>query len=109
MNWREQAACRHVDLNWYFDDQHTQQALDTCATCPVLEHCLTYALEFGPDLPGIYGGMTQKQRRRLLKGTTRNYTHGTLYAYRTIRCRCQLCRDAHARTRKRQRRAKLDA
>ena len=35
-----------------------------CRTCPVQRECLTYALA-NPDLQGIWGGLTPKERLQL--------------------------------------------
>jgi WhiB family redox-sensing transcriptional regulator len=37
-----------------------------CATCPVKEPCLEYALEYRID-HGVWGGTTERQRRRILR------------------------------------------
>ncbi|MHB2028028.1 MAG: WhiB family transcriptional regulator [Acidimicrobiales bacterium] len=37
-----------------------------CATCPVLEQCLTYALDNHVD-HGVWGGKSERERRRLLR------------------------------------------
>jgi WhiB family redox-sensing transcriptional regulator len=37
-----------------------------CATCPVREQCLEYALQFRID-HGVWGGCSERERRRILK------------------------------------------
>ena len=37
-----------------------------CATCPVKDECLEYALAHRVD-HGVWGGASERQRRRLLK------------------------------------------
>ena len=32
-----------------------------CSGCPVIEHCLAYALD-NPELEGVWGGMTTRER-----------------------------------------------
>jgi hypothetical protein len=76
MNWQSRAACRNlpasVRANWFPSvgmaaDKATLTALSICKLCPVQQQCLTYAL--ANDLHGdrgIYGGLTAKQRRKLV-------------------------------------------
>ena len=40
-------------------------AKQLCATCPFLTQCRTYALS--EDVHGVWGGMTERERRRLLR------------------------------------------
>jgi len=64
--WRQQAACRDSDTNTFFPDSDAQAgpALAICATCPVRDACLEFALETNqPD--GIWGGATETERRRM--------------------------------------------
>ena len=41
-----------------------RNAKKLCTTCPVQKECLTYALAH-PDLQGIWGGLTPRERTRL--------------------------------------------
>ncbi len=43
-----------------------------CATCPVRERCLDYALDARID-HGVWGGASERQRRRLLKERRANH------------------------------------
>lgn len=77
--WRERAACRGYPLRWWFPvsrrgrrpDRHLvivselerAQALELCATCPVRDDCLDYAIRY--DEVGIWGGTTDRERRRI--------------------------------------------
>lgn len=71
-SWRDDAACLDQPSGWFIDpDGQTDidQALATCATCPVRGNCLTTALsqpEYG-DV-GIWGGTTEPTRRRIRTG-----------------------------------------
>lgn len=64
--WMVFRACRDAEADLFFastkEDQ--RQALAICASCPVRVDCLEYALE-ARERFGIWGGMTEKQRRRL--------------------------------------------
>ena len=64
--WRREAACRDSDTNLFFPDSDNDAgpALAICASCPVRDECLEFALSTNqPD--GVWGGATETQRRRL--------------------------------------------
>jgi hypothetical protein len=46
-------------------------AIHTCNQCPVVEQCRDYGLELDQQAltPGIFGGMSQRQRRQLKKAS----------------------------------------
>ena len=64
--WRQQAACRDADTELFFpeSDADAGPALAICATCPVREACLDFALATN-QADGIWGGATEAERRRL--------------------------------------------
>lgn len=66
--WQVDAACRGVDPEIFFpgpDEEHrVAAALSVCASCPVRPRCLAFALS-REQRYGIWGGLTEKQRRRL--------------------------------------------
>ena len=67
--WREEAACSGLDTNLFFPAAEEDQVLlamarQVCATCPVQEACLAYAVESRQTV-GIWGGATTRERRRL--------------------------------------------
>ena len=64
--WREQAACRGTDLNWFYPERgHSAgPARQVCARCPVRQPCLDYALS-NRITHGIWGGLTERERRGL--------------------------------------------
>lgn len=69
--WQADAACRgFVDnADWervFFPGQGDPvgRAKRFCARCPVREDCLAYALDH-PDLDGIWGGTSDRERRRI--------------------------------------------
>lgn len=66
-SWRQQAACRGKDPNMFILERGDQAdpALAICRICPVQQPCLQYALDNSER--GIWGGTSQKQRRRMLK------------------------------------------
>jgi WhiB family redox-sensing transcriptional regulator len=68
--WRDQAACRDVvtaDYDPFFADTAELQveAIAICATCPVRDDCLTFAVRTGQHY-GIWGGQPQQMVRRLI-------------------------------------------
>jgi|APGre2960657404_1045060.scaffolds.fasta_scaffold37801_2 WhiB family redox-sensing transcriptional regulator len=70
--WFADAACKGMTDMFFGEklDYHLRQkALATCATCPVIEPCREYALKLSQHLrlQGVWGGLTQKQRRIILK------------------------------------------
>lgn len=67
--WREAAACLDtpVDVSFFPDKQDLGaivKAKAICATCPVADECLTWAIETNQG-DGIWGGHTPKERRKL--------------------------------------------
>jgi WhiB family redox-sensing transcriptional regulator len=75
--WQHQAACRGSDTSWFFapsyfekreeKDAREAKAKRVCARCPVIEECLEYALRIR-EPHGIWGGLNEFERRRLLRG-----------------------------------------
>lgn len=69
--WRDRAACRSTDPELFFPVGSTGPVLEeieaakkVCASCPVREPCLQFALESNQDT-GIWGGTTEEERRRI--------------------------------------------
>ncbi|MCX4967767.1 WhiB family transcriptional regulator [Streptomyces sp. NBC_00654] len=76
-NWRMGAACREEDPDLFFPIGSTGPALvqtadakAVCASCPVREPCLRWALENGQD-SGVWGGLGEDERRALKRRTRR--------------------------------------
>lgn len=74
--WREDAECRGMTVTIFVpakaqrgrpvnSDYSTAKAV--CAVCKVKQKCLDFALNSGFNEFGMYGGMTPKQRQRLLR------------------------------------------
>jgi WhiB family transcriptional regulator, redox-sensing transcriptional regulator len=68
--WRDQAACLEVvsaDYDPFFADtpQLQAEAIAICATCPVRDACLTFAVRTGQQY-GIWGGQPQQVIRSLI-------------------------------------------
>ncbi len=66
IRWREDAACRGMATDIFFpdSDQDAGPAKEICASCPVQEECLEYALMTRQN-DGVWGGLTETERRRL--------------------------------------------
>jgi WhiB family redox-sensing transcriptional regulator len=69
-SWRDRAACRDAvtaDYDPFFADSTELQleAIAICATCPVRDECLTFAVRTGQQY-GIWGGQPQQMVRRLV-------------------------------------------
>lgn len=66
--WRDGAACRGFDISVFFPDESDSDAIthakDICLSCPVIDDCLSYAVEHN-QTEGIWGGTTRQERRRL--------------------------------------------
>ncbi len=75
--WQVRAACRSVDPELFFPlaetgpvfEQQVGAAKAVCARCPVRRECLAEALERIPC--GVAGGLTEQERRRLLRPSPR--------------------------------------
>lgn len=66
-NWRAAARCRTADAEGLFvQGARQREARDFCRTCPVRTECLAHALDHRVEF-GVWGGMTERQRRALLR------------------------------------------
>lgn len=67
-DWAERASCRGLPDDSFFPPDNGRVPAITqriCDQCPVNLECLSWGLRH--DEMGIWGGMTQKQRRQILK------------------------------------------
>jgi WhiB family redox-sensing transcriptional regulator len=66
LDWKADAACRDLDTNLFFpsSEDDAAPALQVCASCPVRETCLEFALSTRQD-DGVWGGLSEGDRRRL--------------------------------------------
>jgi WhiB family redox-sensing transcriptional regulator len=76
--WTDQAACIDMDTDIFFPSKgnafyQIAEAKAACARCPVQVECLEYALTMGRELIGIFGGMTDNERRRYLRARRKEY------------------------------------
>ncbi|MEO5838106.1 MAG: WhiB family transcriptional regulator [Acidimicrobiales bacterium] len=67
-NWMAEGNCAQQKPTVFFpsDGVGVEVARRICATCPVKEPCLEYALEQRID-HGVWGGCSERERRRILK------------------------------------------
>lgn len=64
MDWQQDALCAQTDPEVFFPDKGGNAAVakQVCASCPVSQQCLDYAI--ANDEPhGIWGGLSDRQRR----------------------------------------------
>jgi len=68
-HWTHDAACttHYADLWYPGAGDHAYEAKTICGTCPVRIECLQYALDH-TEKWGIWGGLTERERRRLTGG-----------------------------------------
>ncbi|EST36972.1 transcription factor WhiB [Streptomycetaceae bacterium MP113-05] len=65
--WSEHGLCRSTDPDRLFAEGAAQHRAKTvCTGCPVRTECLAYALDTRVEF-GVWGGMTERERRALLR------------------------------------------
>ena len=66
--WMARGSCRNEPPSTFFpsDGVGVEEARRICATCPVVEPCLEYALRNRID-HGVWGGASERERRRILR------------------------------------------
>jgi WhiB family redox-sensing transcriptional regulator len=66
LGWKDQALCAQTDPDAFFPEKggSTREAKRVCRSCEVRAECLGYALEHDERF-GIWGGMSERERRRL--------------------------------------------
>jgi WhiB family redox-sensing transcriptional regulator len=66
--WMAQGSCRELPPELFFptSGRGVNEAKRVCATCPVVEKCLEYALSEHIE-HGIWGGRSERERRRILR------------------------------------------
>jgi WhiB family redox-sensing transcriptional regulator len=64
--WMDKAACKDMDREVFFPltVAESLKARRVCYECPVRRECLEYAIN-DPYIYGVWGGLTEKQRRRV--------------------------------------------
>jgi len=64
--WHADASCReHPELSWFpAQGEDTAAAKQVCSTCLVVGECRSWSLAQGPQLQGLWGGLSGQERRR---------------------------------------------
>jgi len=77
LNWRDAALCAQADPETFFPEKggSTRPAKQVCARCPVKAECLEYALATDQGF-GVWGGMSERERRRLTGRRSANTATG---------------------------------
>ncbi|WP_244960123.1 WhiB family transcriptional regulator [Actinomyces faecalis] len=72
LSWQEQALCAQIDMDLWFPSSmgggSSDAAVSVCCRCPVVDECLSYAMECeARDRRrfGVWGGLTPDERERL--------------------------------------------
>lgn len=69
--WKDAGLCSQVDHDIFYPEQSDALAAtlakQVCALCEVREKCLEVALT-RPEPFGVWGGMSENERRKLLRG-----------------------------------------
>lgn len=78
---RQAGACVGVDPDLFFPERggSTREAKAVCRGCDVREPCLAYALRNGEKF-GIWGGTSERERRRMKRTTLRQVASGERHA-----------------------------
>jgi WhiB family transcriptional regulator, redox-sensing transcriptional regulator len=97
--WRDEAACRDVvtaEYDPFFSDSAELQleAIAICATCPVRDACLTFAVRTGQQY-GIWGGQPQQMVRRLIALERAGRPHSRQTAVRHPQASKTHCKRGH--------------
>lgn len=68
--WRQHAACRGLDPEIFYPstdaDEDAVSAKSVCEVCAVRHACLEHALSVR-EKEGIWGGATERERRRIIR------------------------------------------
>ena len=77
-DWAQRGACGSSDPDALFVQGAAQQtAKVVCQRCPVIAECLADALDNRTEF-GVWGGMTERERRAMLK------RHPDIRSWRTL-------------------------
>ena len=66
-DWKDDAQCVGQPVDVFFPErgESTAEAKKLCAGCPVTQQCLEYSLSTVPVMPGVWGGLSDQERRKL--------------------------------------------
>lgn len=73
--WHARASCSEIGGDLWFPEKggSTREAKRVCMACEVRATCLQYALD-NEEWFGIWGGLTNRERRKLLKASSQETT-----------------------------------
>lgn len=64
--WVDQAVCASTDGDVFFPGGGSvPKARMICAQCPVRMECLEWALSQPDHMPGVWGGLSERERKRI--------------------------------------------
>ena len=68
LGWQEKANCKGANADLFFPERgaSTRKAKTICAACQVRVECLEFAL-LESEKFGIWGGLSERERRRIRK------------------------------------------
>jgi WhiB family redox-sensing transcriptional regulator len=68
LEWQERALCAQTDPEAFFPEKggSTREAKRVCLSCEVRVECLKYAVA-NDERFGIWGGLSERERRRVQK------------------------------------------
>jgi WhiB family redox-sensing transcriptional regulator len=68
LSWQERSLCAQTDPEAFFPEKggSTREAKKVCVGCEVRQQCLEYALA-NDERFGIWGGLSERERRKLKK------------------------------------------
>lgn len=71
LSWQQHALCAQTDPEAFFPEKggSTREAKAVCSACEVRAECLEYAL-IKDERFGIWGGMSERERRRLRRSAS---------------------------------------
>ena len=69
-SWQDHANCSGVDQDLFFPQRgaSTRKAKAICAACEVKAECLEFAITQGERIIGIWGGLSERERRKIRWG-----------------------------------------
>lgn len=72
LDWQTHAACRDANIEKFYSGEpdDTREAVRVCRSCPVRRPCFEAALDRG-EIFGVWGGTTERERRRMLREAAR--------------------------------------
>jgi WhiB family redox-sensing transcriptional regulator len=88
-DWAQHAVCTKAEPDALFVRGAAQQAAkQVCVGCPVIAECLADSLDNHTEF-GVWGGMTERQRRALLKRRPHVESWRALFQADRLREQCE--------------------